>query len=233
MLIFGHRGAAGHAPENTLLSIETALALGADWIEVDVHLVEGRLLVIHDDTLDRTTNGAGPLRRHALSELRCLDAGKGERIPFLEEVLECVAQRAGVNIELKGSATAAPVVDACRRRAGSGWDHGRLLLSSFDWAQLEKARRLAPAAQLGVLTERDVGAALRCAQQLGAWSIHPARRAVTGALVRRAHEAGLRVIPYTVNDPREARTLAGLGADGVFTDYPDRVRSALAPGVGP
>lgn len=106
MICFGHRGACGHEPENTLRSVRRALELGADGIEVDVHLADGRLVVIHDDTLNRTTNGTGPVAEKSFACLRSLNAGQGERIPTLEEVFDTVNRRAIVNIELKGLGTA-------------------------------------------------------------------------------------------------------------------------------
>lgn len=109
VLSIGHRGAAGHAPENTLLSIQQAIELGADWVEIDVHSVGNNLLVIHDDRLERTTNGRGKLRKRDIETLRALDAGEGEKIPFLSEVLKTVQNRVGLNIELKGKGTAEPV----------------------------------------------------------------------------------------------------------------------------
>jgi len=109
LFCFGHRGARGHEPENTLRSVRKALELGADGIEVDVYFVDGRLMVIHDDTLNRTTNGKGPVAGRTFAELRALDAGKGERIPTLAEVFDAVNHRAVINMELKGPGTAAPV----------------------------------------------------------------------------------------------------------------------------
>ena len=105
-LCIGHRGAMGHAPENTLLSLKKALEMGAPCVEVDVYFVDGHLLVFHDDRLERTTNGFGYLADHDFEYLRSLDAGEGERIPTLREVFETVGLKAGVNIELKGPGTA-------------------------------------------------------------------------------------------------------------------------------
>ncbi len=101
LFCFGHRGARGHEPENTLRSVRQALELGANGIEVDVHPADGRLVVIHDDTLNRTTNGAGLVAEKTFSYLRSLDAGQGERIPTLEEVFDVVNRRAVINVELK------------------------------------------------------------------------------------------------------------------------------------
>ena len=125
MLIVGHRGAAGHEPENTLRSVEAALRLGANAIEIDVHQVEGRLVVIHDDRLERTTNGEGRLAAHSLAALRALDAGQGERIPTLDEVIELVAGRAELVIELKGADTAEPVARLLRSQKPQVSPHRR------------------------------------------------------------------------------------------------------------
>ena len=109
MICIGHRGACGYAPENTLAAFELAITMGCPWLELDVYAVEGELLVIHDDTLERTTNGKGQVMQTPLATLRSLDAGNGQQIPTLKEVIELVDHRAGINIELKGPHTAAPV----------------------------------------------------------------------------------------------------------------------------
>ena len=109
MFCIGHRGARGHAPENTLASVRKAIELGADWIEVDVYGVDGELVVFHDDRLERTTNGEGLLMGQSFDYLRSLDAGDGELIPTLAEVFDVAADRVGINVELKGPGTAEPV----------------------------------------------------------------------------------------------------------------------------
>ena len=110
-LCFGHRGAMGHVPENTLKSIQRALDIGVDYIEIDVYLVEDKLIVIHDDRLERTTDGEGYVVDKKLDYLRSLDAGEGQKIPLLEEVLDLINGRTGLNIELKGENTAVPVLN--------------------------------------------------------------------------------------------------------------------------
>src|SRR5208283_430434 len=152
LFCFGHRGARGHEPENTLRSVWKALELGANGIEVDVHLADGRLIVIHDDTLDRTTNGAGSVAEKSFSYLRSLDAGQGERIPTLAEVFDAANRRAVINVELKGPGTAAPVVRLINRyvRAG-GWRYEDFLVSSFDLAQIQTAKELQSEIRTGAL----------------------------------------------------------------------------------
>ena len=137
LFCFGHRGARGHEPENTLRSVRKALELGADGIEVDVYFADGQLVVMHDRTLGRTTNGSGFVTRKSFAYLRSLDAGRGERIPTLAEVFDTVTHRAVINVELKGPRTAAPVtalIDEYVRQRG--WRYDEFLVSAFDHTQL-------------------------------------------------------------------------------------------------
>ncbi len=216
-LIFGHRGAAGLAPENTLASFRRAVALGVDAVEFDVHCVQGRLIVIHDDAVDRTTNGRGKVAGHTLATLRRLDAGGGERIPFLEEVLACLPPQTGVNIELKSQGSGAALA-AC-------WPGGErdVLVSSFDLAELANFRRSCRHARCAPLFHRRRSDMLAVARGLNAWSINVADHLANRSLVRAAQAAGALTLVYTVNDLARARQLAAWGVKGVFTDYPNRV----------
>lgn len=222
MLIIGHRGARGHEPENTLRSIRRAFELGADGVEVDVYAVQGELVVIHDPTLDRTTNGRGYLMRKTFAHLRSLDAGLGEQIPTLAEVLDVVEGRGFINIELKGRHTAEPVAALIEHyRKHRGWRREDFLVSSF------RRRRLAALAErgirLGALFHRPPRGFVKIAQILGAEAIHPGLRHTTRALVEQAHAAGLKVFVYTVNEPADIERMRGYGVDGVFSDFPERV----------
>jgi glycerophosphoryl diester phosphodiesterase len=221
MLCIGHRGAAGLEPENTLRSVRRALELGADGIEIDVHCLEGELIVIHDSRLDRTTNGAGLLRRHTVPQVRSLDAGKGERIPLLREVLETVNRRALVNIELKGPRTAGPVLALLRDFvARGGWAPGDFLVSSFHRAELRQLR--GSGFPIGILFARSARLFHRPARALGASSIHVPLAQVSPGLVSRVHDDGRKLFVFTVNDPADMERLKQMGVDGIFTDYPDR-----------
>ena len=225
LLCIGHRGAMGHAPENTLLSFRKALELGAHCVEGDVYYVDGHLMVIHDDRLDRTTDGSGYLLEHDFAYLRSLDAGDGEKIPTLEEVFKTVDLRAGVNIELKGSGTAGPVVDFIAARRKDGWRDDLILVSSFNHTELEAVRRMDPQIKLGVLISGPTVDAVGVAVALGAYSVHFLLKSIDRGLVDDAHSRGLRVFVFTVNDPDDIRRMDGLGVDGVFTNYPERVLS--------
>jgi len=221
LLCIGHRGAAGLEPENTLLSVRKALALGVKGIEIDVHWVHGELLVIHDDRLNRTTNGAGLLRHHSISHLRALDAGKGERIPFLREVLDAVDRRAVVNIELKGRHTARPVLDLLRHYTSDlGWSPRNFLISSFRRAELRQLR--GSGFPIGILYAGSARLFRRFARELGATTINVPLQRVTPGMVKRVHADGRKLLVYTVNEAADMARMQHLGVDGIFTDFPDR-----------
>ena len=221
-LSIGHRGAAGHEPENTLRSIRRALELGADGVEIDVRFIDGELIVFHDDRLDRTTNGRGKISRQRFEHLRALDAGKGERIPTLREVFETVDRRAFINVELNGRHTAEPVQALIREFLDErGWSPEHFLVSSFHRREL---RAIAdPRIRIGLLLTKPTLLYHVSARRVCAWSVHPGVRFTTAKFVAHAHRRGLKVMPYTANKPATIARLRAIGADGVFTDFPERV----------
>lgn len=223
MLCIGHRGAAGHAPENTLLAVETGLQLGCDWIEVDLYQVEESLLIIHDETLDRTTNGTGRVLDHTVAELRRLDAGQGQKIPFLDELFALVDRRAGINVELKGPNTAVSTTRFLQQQIAAGWPIDQLLVSSFDHDQLATVHQLDPRLRLGALIWQEAPDWPFLVNDLHAFSLNPALPQVTAQMVQTAHQHGLQVYVYTVNQPDDIQRMRDLSVDAVFTDYPDRV----------
>ena len=222
LLCIGHRGACGHEPENTLSSFNLAVAMGSPWIELDVYSVEGELLVIHDDSLERTTNGVGEVMASSLEYLRSLDAGGGQQIPSLREVTELVDQRCSINVELKGPDTALPVSRFLAGLCDEGWDSHAFLLSSFDHAELAKAD---PRFRRGALFNRASPDYFTRTADLHAYSINLSSRLVSRELIDEAHSNGLKVYVYTVNEADEIRQMDMLGVDGVFSDFPDRVLS--------
>jgi glycerophosphoryl diester phosphodiesterase len=220
LYVIGHRGAAGHAPENTLRSVEAALRLGVAAVEVDVHVVEGRLVVIHDERLERTTNGRGRLDEHTFAELRALDAGRGERIPTLDEVLDAVRGHAELVVELKGADTAAPAAALLRARGAAADD---VVVSSFDHVELARLRALLPAVRRGALVAGVPLGYAAFARDLGAHSVHMSAEFLRAPFVDDAHRRGMVVWVYTVNRPDDAARVRALGADGVFSDVPDEI----------
>ena len=223
MLCIGHRGARGYAPENTLKSVVKALDLGADWIEVDVYYVDNHLIVMHDERLERTTNGKGYLGEKRFSYIRSLDAGDGEKIPVLEEVLDLVWKKAGLNIELKGPGTAHPVVELLQKRITPGWGSDNFLVSSFNHRMLHDVKNLDRNIRVGVLLNGLPKDYPPIAQDLNTYSVNQNMRFVNRKFVKDAHDRGFRVFVYTVNTYDDIKKMIAVGADGVFTDYPDRV----------
>jgi glycerophosphoryl diester phosphodiesterase len=226
--VIAHRGASGTRPENTLVAFRRAEALGAHMIELDVQLSrDGEVVVMHDDTLERTTDGRGALVTHTLAELRRLDAGRwfgepfaGERIPTLAEVLNEI--RLPINVELK--AGGGPGLEARTlavvRSAGA---LGRVIFSSFDPDALLRLRTLTADAELAVLwTRRGLFPGLELARRVAARGLHLRKKIASPAGLAAVRETGLAIRVWTVNEPREFAPLGVAGASGVFTDYPER-----------
>ena len=221
----GHRGAMGYEPENTIRSFKRAIRLAADMIELDVHCSkDGRIVVMHDEKVDRTTNGRGYVAKKTLAELKKLDAGQGEKIPTLPEVLDVIRHRVKMNIELKGKRTARPVAEVLHHYIRErGWRPDDFLISSFNWEELGKFHRIYPEIPVGVLGGKNMFRAIEFAKQLGAFAIHLQRGKVTRRVVTKIHRLGMRVFSWTVNTAAEIKKIKNLGVDGIYSDYPDRL----------
>ena len=223
LLCIGHRGAMGHAPENTLSSIRKALALGTPCMEIDVYSVDGHLVVFHDSRLERTTNGTGYLLDQKFDDLRKLDAGNGEKIPTLKEAFEAINLNAGVNIELKGPDTANPVVNIIANMRESGWNDDLVLVSSFNHRELSLVNKLDPRIKLGAMMVGLPMDDAAFAESLGAYSVHLSIEFIDRRFVKDARARHLRVFVFTVDHPEDIDKMRELGVDGVFTNYPERV----------
>ena len=223
MQIIAHRGASGLAPENTLKAIRLALALGAGAIEIDVQLADGELWVFHDRRLERCTDGSGVLTAQSRAYLASLDAGEGEGIPALWQVMEAIAGQAELHIELKGAQTADEVARLTRRaEAELGFAPTQWVVSSFHHPELARFAALRPDIRLGALTATIPLTLAKFAAELGAWSLNCDVDFVDQALVQDAHDRGLKVLVYTVDEPADQAMLAAIGVDGIFTNRPDR-----------
>lgn len=233
--VVGHRGAMGHSPENTMSSFERGLALGADWIELDVHLSrDGALVVIHDETLERTTTGHGLVRDHSLAELKQFDAGGGQSIPTLDEVLAWARQRnVVVDVEIKN----APVFyEGIEQAVVAALDrHGmseHVIVISFDHAAVQRVTALDTRIATGVLYAcRPTDAGVSLARQAGADAVLPHWAYVTPSDVGTAHAAGLAVAPWASSDPVVLRRLIACGVDAIGTNHPDVLRDVIASGA--
>lgn len=220
----GHRGACGYEPENTLASFQKAVDMGCPWVELDVYFVERELIVIHDDTLERTTSGKGKVMDADLAYLRSLDAGNGQQIPTLGEVIKLIDHRAGINVELKGPDTAAPASRLLNQFCENDWQRDEFMFSSFYHDELGKADA---SFRRGALFHKATSDMFDRAESLGAYSINLNQKVTNEKLVNQAHQKGLKVYVYTVNEPLDISRMIELKVDGVFTNYPDRVFSLL------
>ena len=232
-LLIAHRGASAVAPEGTRAALREAARAGAHMVELDVQMTrDGRLVVFHDDRLERTTNGAGRVRAARYQALARLDAGSwfhprfaGERILLVSQALRLVPRRMRINLELKQTTRREAFLRRLVRVIRRARAHHRLLLSSFDPALLRplRSQRLA----LALLCREQPDRSLRAAIRLRCEAWHPRHTLATPARIARAHAAGLRVHAWTVDEPARARHLARWGVDGVFTNDPERLRRGL------
>lgn len=239
--IFAHRGASAYAPENTLVAFELAIHQKADAIELDVKLSsDDQVVVIHDQTVDRTTNGTGRVNDLPLAALLELDAGshfdtayKGESIPTLSQVFETVGRKIFINIELTNYSS--PSDSLPQRVAKLTNEYGladNVLFSSFHPTVLRRIHRLLPTVPIGFLTHPGLigvlGRTWFGKSLVDYQALHPELQNASRELVKNMHKAGLRVHVYTVNQVEDMKRLFAYGVDGIFTDDPIRAREALA-----
>ena len=223
MLCIGHRGARGYAPENTLKSMAVALDMGTPWVEIDVYYVDNHVVVIHDERLERTTNGNGYIKERSFQYLRTLDAGDGEKIPTLDEVLDLICGRAGINIELKDYDAVGPVLEIIQKRVNRNWEINKFLVSSFNHFTLAGINKLDRRILIGLLLDGIPENYPSITKDLNAYSVNQSIEFIYSDFVMEAHDLGLKVFVYTVNEPDDIKRMEDMGVDGVFTDYPDRV----------
>ncbi len=255
MSIYGHRGASAEQPENTLAAFRRAIELEIAGVELDVHLsADGVPVVIHDDTLDRTTDGSGPVSGHTVEQLRALDAGNGEYVPTLAEVLALFGPEQHVNIEIKSNAAGQAVIDVV-----DGMPDLRWAISSFDWSVLRYVKAQRPGADLWPLTygpresmdevitrvsmmadtlpaaaawadslrttPNVLDAALELAAALNSTTLSIGQYGLTEDAVRMIHDRGFRAWCWTVNEPERALELAAIGVDAFCTDDPATLKA--------
>lgn len=240
-LIIAHRGASGLAPENSLAAFQIAVDEGADGIELDVHLSkDGEVVVIHDETIDRTSNGTGYVHEMTVDELKAYDIGSwfdpkfsSERIATLQEVIDVLPDSIFLNVEIKNSPIVyegieSKLVDVLRR-------NNRLdstVVSSFDHESLYRVKKLAPELKIGLLYKLnylDTLEYVNLFKEKGTevYSLHPSRQIIINRDIEEVKQAGLQIYPYTVNDEGVAQTLTKQGATGLITNYPKAIKEAV------
>lgn len=229
MLVIAHRGASGHEPENTLRAIKHALAAEVDGIEIDLHEIDGKIVVIHDRWLHRTTSGKGQISDHKFEHLRSLDAGKGETIPTLNEVFELVAGQCVINLELKGVHDLNLLFEhLIYAQQHCHFNAEQLLISSYNHRLLKVINEQQP--------QYPIGALIACypldyalfAERLNAYSVHLNVDFISKHFVKDAHNRGLKVFVYTVDEIADIDAMKALGVDGIFSNYPTESKSHIA-----
>ena len=225
MLKIGHRGAKGYEPENTFVSFQKALDMQVDGIELDVHLSsDSEIIVIHDETIDRTTNGKGFVNTLSLRELKAFRIDGKYEIPTLKEVFDLVNQDCLINIELKSYEATDKVVSLIEKYvAKKGWKYDRFFVSSFDWNALQQVAFLNNKIPIGVLTETDLDLALAFAKFIQAKSIHPHFHLLTKENTAQMQEKGLQVFPWTINEVEDIQKIKTFNVNGIITDFPNRI----------
>jgi glycerophosphoryl diester phosphodiesterase len=229
-LVIAHRGASGSLPENTLPAYELAVEQRADMIEIDLHRSrDGETLIAHDEDL-AGLGGRGEIAEATAAEIRALDAGNGERVPILEEVLDAFGSRIPFNLELKRGRRAiyADLEPAALAAVESRGLLDRTLFSAFCDPVLERLRALSPAARIALLlSSRDPERPLERARAVAAEAINPSILLATPALIDAAHAEGLAVYVFTVDAEDDMRRLLDLGVDGMFSNFPARLRALM------
>ena len=215
----GHRGAKGYVAENTLSSFQKAIELGVDGIELDVHLSsDGKVMVIHDNNVDRTTSQKGFVNHFTAKELEQFE------IPTLESVFDLVNQKCFINVELKTYETADKVVELIDQYVSEkNWQYEQIIVSSFDWNALQQVHFLNDKIRIGVLTNTDLDLAIAFAKFIHAYSVHPYYHLLNTENVTKMQSKNFKVYPWTVNEPEDIIFVKSLQVDGIITDFPDRL----------
>lgn len=225
ILKIGHRGAKGYEPENTLVSFQKALNLGVDGIELDVHRSnDGEIMVIHDEEINRTTDGEGFVTDFSLNELKSFRINETQTIPTLKEVLDLVNQKCFVNVELKGNGTSKPVVVVLEEYViEKNWEYSRFIISSFDWNALKEVRSLNSKIPIGILTHTDLDLAMAFAKFIKAETIHPHFHLLTKENTKQIQKNGQLVFPWTINEIEDIQKIKSFNVNGIISDFPDRL----------
>jgi len=216
-MVIGHRGASSEAPENTMKSFRRAWEIGCDMIELDVQETsDGHIVCIHDYDVSSTTSGGGMVAELSLKEIHSLDAGEGERVPLLTDVLDFAKANLGVDIELKTFDMESRILDMVRERDMLD----KVMFSSFFHGTLQEIIRLESEAFTAVLLNRELENPVEYTLELDAKAINPEFKMIDADFVDSAHKAALKVYPWTVNDEDLMKDLLKMNVDGIITDIP-------------
>jgi glycerophosphoryl diester phosphodiesterase len=220
----GHRGAMGHEMENTLASIQKAMDLGVDMIEIDVFKIKsGELIVFHDEAVNRLTDQSGFIEDFTWQELSQIKLSSGDSIPLLSEVISLVHGKIPINIELKGLETAEATLEVIQQSLNETISLHHFLISSFHFNELQKVRKLNPNISIGVLTEQFSEEILAFAQKINAFSMHLASEFLDVTTLQSIQNKGFKVYVFTVNEVKAIEKFKKMGVDGIFCNFPERM----------
>ena len=226
ILNIGHRGAKGHIAENTLESIQKAINLGVDGVEIDVfRCASGEIVVFHDKKLDRLTNSAGFIEEITIDALNNVLVEGKYKIPTLEEVLTLIDGNILLNVELKGKNTAKKTALILKKFvSNTKWESNQLIVSSFDWDELIIFKNENTDIPIGILNDKNtLNEVLDIAMKLDAVAIHPNFSSLNQEVVNTIHDSGFKIYSWTINAPEEIDKAITFGIDGIITDFPDRI----------
>ena len=227
-LIIGHRGAKGLITENTLPSMQKALDLGVDAIEIDVYKsIDNCIVVFHDKTINRLTNGHGFIEKLTAQEIKKLNLIGGSKIPFLKEVIDLVIPNVILNIELKGNNTAYGVYNILQHYFSQNIKPTQFIIASFLSEEIITIHTLNPQIPTSLITNKHLTETIKNAKLLKVQYIHAYYPLLTKKNVRSIHETGLKVFAWTVNDRKKIKELINIGVDGIISDFPERVSNEL------
>ncbi len=220
-----HRGASGYEPENTIRAFHKAISLDAELIECDVRISKDKkVVIIHDPKINRTTNGKGKVEDLTVEQLQEYDAGKGEKIPTLEEALNAVNRKAKMNIELKAGNTAEPVARIITEFVKyKSWSYDDFFVCSFHHSELKKFYNLLPQVRIGILLHRIPGKIFQLIEELDAFSVNIPLRQINRKVVEKFHERNINVFVWTVDKLKEIKKLKELKVNGIISNFPDRI----------
>ena len=224
-LVIGHRGAMGHVTENTIPSINKAIELGVDGIEIDVFKCRsGEIVVFHDKKMDRLTNSSGYIEELTIDSIRNIKVNNNYVIPQLIDVLKIIPKNIFLNIELKGDNTAKKVNEILLKfSANNSRNIDNYFVSSFNWKELEVLRSINNQIKLAVLCDKSINDALNMASKIKAYAINPSHKLLDHKIVKNIQSKGLKVYPYTVNEKTTIKKMKEFNVDGIITDFPERI----------
>ncbi|MBD0777138.1 glycerophosphodiester phosphodiesterase [Maribacter sp. ANRC-HE7] len=224
-LVIGHRGAMGHETENTVASIQKALELGVDMIEIDVFKIKsGEIVVFHDDTVDRLANATGKIEDFDISQIKQMVLEGNQPIPMLQDVIEALDDDVRLNIELKGAGTADKVNAIVNEfLENKGWDLDKFIISSFDWEELKSMRAVNKDIPIAILTGDDIAGSIALAKELNAEAVNPSFKGLDMDSAKQIKDAGFKIYTWTVNKPEDIDLVKSFDVDGIITNYPERI----------